>query len=69
MQWEISGDVKIGSSVMPFQSAGKSPAIDKTASDFNNANLKVKKIRRLTEWGIYNVDIAFLERWISCSKG
>ena len=51
MQWEISDDVKIGSSVMPFQSAGKSPAIDKTASDFSNANLKVKKIRRLIEWG------------------
>ena len=30
---------------MPFQSVGKSPAIDKTASDFYNANLKVKKIR------------------------
>ena len=58
MQWEISNDVKIGSSVMPFQSVGKSPAVDKTASDFDNANLKVKKIRRLIEWGIYNADIA-----------
>ena len=58
MQWEISNDVKIGSSVMPFQSVGKSPAVDKTASDFDNANLKVKKIRRLIEWGIYDADIA-----------
>ena len=41
-----------------FQSLGKSPAIDKTASDFDNADLKVKKIRRLIEWGIYNADIA-----------
>ena len=58
MQREISVDVKIGSSVTPLQSVGKSPAIDKTASDFDNANLKVKKIRRLLEWGVYDVDIA-----------
>ena len=49
IQWEISDDVKIGSSVTPFQSVGKSPAVDKTASDFDNVNLKVKKIRRLIE--------------------
>ena len=36
---------------------GKSPLIDKTASDFDNANLKVKKIRRLIEHGIYDADI------------
>ena len=42
----------------PFHSVGKSPAIDKTASDFDNAKLKVKKIRRHIEWGIYDVDIA-----------
>ena len=58
MQREISKDVKIGSSVTPFPSVGKSPAIDKIASDFDNANLKVKKIRRLIERGIYNADIA-----------
>ena len=34
------------------------PAIDKTASDFDKANLKVKKIRRLIERDIYNADIA-----------
>ena len=58
MQREISNDVEIGSSVTPFQSVGKSPAVDKTASDFDNANLKVKKIRRLIEQDIYDVDIA-----------
>ena len=58
MQQEISDSVKIGSSVTPFQSVGKSPAVDKTASDFDNANLKVKKIRRLIEQDIYDVDIA-----------
>ena len=58
MQWEISDDVKIGSSVTPVQSVGKSPAIDKTVSDFENANLKVKKIRRLIGQGIFDADIA-----------
>ena len=58
MQREISDDVKIGSSVTPFQYVGKSPAVDKTASDFDNVNLKVKKTRRLMELGIYDVDIA-----------
>ena len=52
MQPEISNDVKIGSLVTPFQSVGKSPAIDKTASDLDNAKLKVKKIRKLIEQGI-----------------
>ena len=58
MKWEISNDVKIGSSVLPFQSVGKSPAVDKTASDFDNANLEVKKIRRLIERGIYDANNA-----------
>ena len=49
MQWEISDDVKIGSLVTPFQGVGKSPAVDKTVSDFDNTNLKVKKIRRFIE--------------------
>ena len=57
MQQEISDDVKIGSSVTPVQRVGKSPAVDKTASDFENANLKVKKIRRLIEQGIFDADI------------
>ena len=56
MKWEISNDVKIGSSVMPFQSVRKSPAVDKMASDFDNANLEVKKIRRLIERGIYDAN-------------
>ena len=54
---EIDNEVKIGDSVTPFKSVGKSPLIDKTASDFDNANLKVKKIRRLIEHGIYDADI------------
>ena len=58
MQREISSDVKRGSLVTPFQGVGKYPAVDKIASDFYQANLKVKKIRRLAEWGIYNMDTA-----------
>lgn len=37
----------IGQLVTPFQSVGKSVAIDKTASDFDNANLKKKKLEGL----------------------
>ena len=58
MQREVSIEVKTGDSVTPFKSVEKSPAIDKTASDFNNMNLKVKKIRRLMKHGIYDADIA-----------
>ena len=58
MQREIGSNVKIGDSVTPFKSMGKSPVIDKTASDFDNANLQVKKIRRLIECGIYDADTA-----------
>ena len=54
----MSNNIKIGSSVTPFQSVGKSTTVDKTTSDFDNANLKVNKIRRLIEQGIYNTDIA-----------
>ena len=43
MHREIYNDVKIGDSATPFKSVRKSPAIDKTASDFDNENLKVKK--------------------------
>ena len=56
MQRGISEVVKIGNSVTPFQSARKSPAVDKTASDFDNANLKVKKIRRLIKRGTYELN-------------
>ena len=49
MQREIGDEVHIGESVTPFKSVGKSAAINKTASDFDNASLKVKKIRKLIE--------------------
>ena len=57
MQIDIGDGVHIGQSVIPFQSVGKSATIDKTAFDFENANLKVEKIRSLIERGIYDADI------------
>ena len=51
MKKDIGDDVYIGQSATPFQSVGKSVAIDKTASDFGNANLKVKKLERLSNVG------------------
>ena len=53
MQKDIADDVHIGQSVTPFQSVGKS-----TASAFDNANLKLKKNRRLIEHGIYDAETA-----------
>ena len=58
MMLEINNDVKIRNSVTPFECVGKSPAVDKTGSDFYNANVNVKKIRRRIEQGIYDKDIA-----------
>ena len=58
MQNDIADDVHTEQSVTPFQSLGKSAAVDKIASGFDNANLRVKKITRLIEHGIYDAEIA-----------
>ena len=58
MQQEIGDEVHIGESVTPFKCVGTLAAIDKIASDFDNASLKVKKVRRLIDNGIYDSDIA-----------
>ena len=58
MQREFTNGVKVGDSVTPFQIIGKSPALDKTPSDFDNPNLKMKKIRGLIQQGIYDTNIA-----------
>ena len=49
---KISDNVKIGSLVTPFQSVGKSPVIDKTAPNFDNANLRVNNTIRLYDANI-----------------
>ena len=51
MQQGIGNEVHIGELVKPFKSVGKSAAIDKTASDFDNVSLKVKKIEDLLRKG------------------
>ena len=55
---EIGDEVHIGELVTPFKSVGKLTGIHKTTSDFDNASLKAKKIRRLIEKEIYDADIA-----------
>ena len=42
---QINNNLHLGQIFTPFESVGKSLAIDKTASDFDNANQKVKKIK------------------------
>lgn len=54
MQWKINNNVHFGQTVSPFDSIGKSAAIDRAASDFENANEKVKKIKRLIYTGEYD---------------
>ena len=43
MQREISDKVLRGKNVSPFEKTGESDAIDRTASNYNNAKEKVKK--------------------------
>ena len=51
MQREISDKVFLGNNVSPFEDAGRSSAIDRTASNYNNAKEKVQKIRELIKTG------------------
>lgn len=43
MQREINNEVHHRQTVTPFESIGKSSAIDKTASNFDSINKKVEK--------------------------
>ena len=59
MQREISDRVFLGQNVPSFENAGLSDAIDRTASNYNDAKDKVKKIRELVKkTGNYDADIA-----------
>ena len=58
MQSEISDKVFLGNTVSPHNDAGRSSAIDRTASNHNDAKEKVKKIRELINTGRYDEDIA-----------
>ena len=57
MQREISDKVFLGNTVSPFEDAGRFSAIDKTASNYNDAKEKVRKIRELIKTGQYDQDI------------
>ena len=46
------------STASPYDNTGRSSAIDRTASNYNDAKKKVKKIRELISTGRYDKDIA-----------
>ena len=59
MQREINNEVYLGKTVTPFESIGKSSAINETASDFDSTNKKVEKItKKLIKTGVYDADVA-----------
>ena len=49
MQREIGNEVHIGATVSPFDSIGRSSAIDRTASEYENSREKVKKKNQVTD--------------------
>ena len=55
---EISDKVFLGNTVSPFDDAGRSSAIHRTAPNYNNAQEKVKKVRELINTGRYDENIA-----------
>ena len=58
IQGEIENEIRLGSTVSPFDNVGSSSAIDRTASNYNDAKEKVEKIRELIKTGKCNADIA-----------
>ena len=57
MQREIRAQVDTAKNVSAFESVGHVPSIDRTASDFEKANTKVKKLKRLVHTGEYDAKI------------
>ena len=58
MQRETGTQVDLGKKVSALDSIGRVPAIDKNASDFDKANTKVSKFKRLVLTGEYDADLA-----------
>ena len=58
MQRDISNRNKLGETLNPYDDARRSTAIDRTASNYNDAKEKVPKIRDLINIGKYDADLA-----------
>ena len=54
MQREISNKVFLGNTASPYDDAGRSSAVDRTASNYNDAKKKVQKIKELINTGRYD---------------
>ena len=57
MQRSINNNIHLVEMVNLFESIGNSNSIDKTASDFKNADEKVGKFKRLIKKGEYDEDV------------
>ena len=57
MQREISDKVFLGNTSSPFNDVGRFSAIDRNASNYDNAREKVRKIRELISTGRYDEGI------------
>ena len=58
MQREIGNNVHLGQTVSAFDSIGGVSSIDRTASNFDTAREKVKKLENLVDRGEYNAEVA-----------
>ena len=58
MQHEIGTQEDIGKNVLAFESVGHVTSIDKTESDFEKADTKVKKLKRLVDTSECDANIA-----------
>ena len=58
MQREIRDEIYLSATVSPFDNVGGPSVIDRTASNYNDAKEKVKKIRGLIKTGKYDTDVA-----------
>ena len=50
--------IDLGKNVSAYDSIGHVQAIDKNASNFDKANTKVNKLKRLVKTGEYDADLA-----------
>ena len=57
MQRATSDETHLSKTVLPFESIRKSRTIDSTVSEFDNANKKVQKTKRMFKKAKYNKDI------------